>query len=115
MAIPFEARTIVNSAGACSGKSRLDRRKDQSGGKSTPRRISGGNPFPPRGGRWPEGPDEGDRAERDGSDRATRGASLDAPQPCVLSTASGVPRSHLAPLDPHPPCFARFTSLRAKN
>ena len=35
---------------------------------------NGGNPFPPCGERWPEGPKEGDRAERSGSERATRGA-----------------------------------------
>src|SRR5271154_7113652 len=36
--------------------------------------------FPPRGGRWPEGPDEGDRAKRDGSERSTRAENAVTPQ-----------------------------------
>ena len=52
-------------------------------------------PFPPcgadkcncicRGGRAKRGRMRGDRAERDGSDRATRSACLGAPQPCGIS------------------------------
>jgi hypothetical protein len=62
------------------------------------------SPSPPRGGRWPEGPDEGDRAERDGSERATRAAiARRSAALCYISKVSGGPRSHLAPLDP--PCI----------
>ena len=60
----------------------------------------------PLAGRWPEGPDEGDRAERDGSDRATRSAARRS-RPWYISKVSGTPRSHLAPLDPPHPSLLR--------
>ncbi len=49
-------------------------RRDRSPRAEDVRRLARGladraSPFPPRGGRWPEGPDEGDRARRDGSEQ----------------------------------------------
>src|ERR1700677_1864882 len=74
------------------------------------------NPFPPRGGRWPEGPDEGDRAERDGSDRSTCDA-IDRRPPALsdISKATGVQRSHLAPLDPPHPSLLRNDTFPRKG
>src|ERR1700677_3884027 len=56
-----------------------------------------GCPSPPAGEGGPKGRMRGNRAKRDGSDRAIRSASLGAPQ--HISKVSGIPQSHLAPLD----------------
>src|SRR6202522_2935679 len=65
---------IVRAAVACHNGMATFTEAGVAGQEKRAKERRDGHSFPPCGGRWLEAPDEGNRAERDGSDRATRGA-----------------------------------------
>ena len=74
-----------------------------------------GSPFPPRGGRWPEGPDEGIERSEMASSCPDAIKFQEALSPKYSLALVLTDQSHLAPLDPPHPSLLRNDTFPRKG